>query len=60
VAIFVLTIISKELQWQIRTEADPTVDQNAEAAVVLRVLAAQIRVVVLVGAPEVSVAMTAM
>jgi hypothetical protein len=60
VAIFVLTSILKELQWQIRTETDLMVDQNAEAAVVLRVLAAQIRVVVLVGAPEVRVAMTAM
>jgi hypothetical protein len=60
VAIFVLTSILKELQWQIRTETDPTVDQNAEAAVVLRVLAAQIRVVGLVVAPEVRVAMTVM
>jgi len=55
VAIFVLTSILKELQWQIRIETDQTVDQNAVAAVVLAVLAAQTRVVVLV----VLVAMTA-
>ena len=56
VAIFVLTSILKELQWQIRIETDPMVDQNAEAAVVLRVLAAQIPVVVLVDVPEALVA----
>jgi hypothetical protein len=58
VVIFVLTSILKELQWQIRTETDPTVDRNAEAAVVLRVLAAQIRVVVLAVAQQALVAMT--
>jgi hypothetical protein len=48
VAIFVLTSILKELQWQIRIETDQMVDQNAEAAVVLEVLADLIRVGVLV------------
>jgi hypothetical protein len=60
VAIFVLTSILKELQWQIRTETDQTVDQNAEAAVVLEVLADLIRVVVLVVVPADLAAMTAM
>jgi hypothetical protein len=50
----------KELQWQIRTETDQTVDQNAEAAVVLEVLADLIRVVVLVVVPAVLAATTAM
>jgi hypothetical protein len=59
VAIFVLTSILKELQWQIRIEIGLTVDQNAEAAVVLRVLAAQIRVVVLAVVREDLVAMIA-
>jgi hypothetical protein len=35
VAIFVLTSILKELQWQIRIETDQTVDQNELLAVVL-------------------------
>ena len=48
VAIFVLTYISKELQWQIRIETDLAVDQNAVLAVVRVVSADQIRVVVLV------------
>jgi hypothetical protein len=52
VAIFVLTSILKELQWQIRIETDQRVDQNAVLAVVLEVSVARIRVVVLVVAPE--------
>jgi hypothetical protein len=41
VAIFVLTSILKELQWQIRTETDQTVDQSEVLAVVRAVLAVQ-------------------
>jgi hypothetical protein len=59
VAIFVLTSILKELQWQIRIETDQMVDQNAEAAVVLEVLADLIRVGVLVVEPAGHGAMTA-
>jgi hypothetical protein len=55
VAIFVLTSILKELQWQIRIISDQTVDQSAVAVVVLVVRVARIRVVVLVAALAVHV-----
>jgi hypothetical protein len=58
VAIFVLTSISKELQWQIRIETDQAVVQNEVLAVVLVVQVARIRVVVLVRVREDLAAMT--
>jgi hypothetical protein len=52
VAIFVLTSILKELQWQIRIETDLTVDQSEVLANVRAVSHAQIPAVVLVGVLE--------
>jgi len=52
VAIFVLTSILKELQWQIRIETDLTVDQSEVLANVRAVSHDQIPAVVLAGALE--------
>jgi hypothetical protein len=60
VAIFVLTSILKELQWQIRIETDQMVDQSEVLAIVRVVSVAQILADVLVAVLVVHVAMIAM